>query len=72
MSKELDKCSMERDRFKLLVEQLESKKPLLRNENTNVYRFTPTNTISGSDLLTKTRDQNNVLKLEVRLLYIVN
>ncbi|KAJ0183258.1 hypothetical protein K1T71_001234 [Dendrolimus kikuchii] len=70
MSKELDKCSMERDRFKLLVEQLKSKKLPFRSENTNnIYRFTPTNTISGSDMLTKTRDHNNILKLEVEMLH---
>lgn len=67
MSKELDKCSMERDRYKVLVEQLKSKKlvTLPNHEIGNMYRFTPTNTISGGDMLAKTRDQNNMLKLEV-------
>lgn len=67
MSNELDKCSMERDRYKVLVEQLKSKKlvTLPNNEIGNMYRFTPTNTISGGDMLAKTRDQNNILKLEV-------
>lgn len=66
MSKELDKCSMERDRYKLLVEQLKCKKITdSQPENNGVYRFMPTNTISGGDLLTKTRDHNTILKLEV-------
>lgn len=68
MSKELDKCSMERDRYKVLVEQLKCKKTVALNDhqnNSNIYRFTPTNTISGGDMLAKTQDQNNMLKLEV-------
>ncbi|XP_053604684.1 coiled-coil domain-containing protein 149 [Plodia interpunctella] len=69
MSKELDKCSMERDRYKLLVEQLKCKKITdSQPENNGVYRFMPTNTISGGDLLTKTRDHNTILKLEVEML----
>ncbi|XP_060801501.1 coiled-coil domain-containing protein 149 isoform X2 [Amyelois transitella] len=69
MSKELDKCSMERDRYKVLVEQLKCKKPIVtQQENNSVYRFTPTNTISGGDMLTKTRDHNTMLKLEVEML----
>ncbi|XP_026748817.2 coiled-coil domain-containing protein 149 [Galleria mellonella] len=70
MSKELDKCSMERDRYKVLVEQLKCKKLIVsHNEcSDNVYRFTPTNTISGGDMLAKTRDHNNMLKLEVEML----
>ncbi|CAH2241723.1 coiled-coil domain-containing protein 149 [Pararge aegeria] len=67
MSKELDKCSMERDRFKILVEQLKCKKVL--QENTNSWdRFAPTNTISGSEILAKTKEHNNMLKLEVEML----
>lgn len=69
MSNELDKCSMERDRYKLLVEQLKCKKvsPLRSNElNGTSYRLTPTNTISNGDILAKTRDHNNLLKLEVK------
>ncbi|KAM3965013.1 coiled-coil domain-containing protein 149 [Aphomia sociella] len=71
MSKELDKCSMERDRYKVLVEQLKCKKPVVSHHESNdcVYRFTPTNTISGGDMLTKTRDHNNMLKLEVEMLH---
>ncbi|XP_059057214.1 coiled-coil domain-containing protein 149 [Achroia grisella] len=71
MSKELDKCSMERDRYKLLVEQLKCKKIAVNQHeyNDNVYRFTPTNTISGGDMLAKTRDHNNMLKLEVEMLH---
>ncbi|XP_026318994.1 coiled-coil domain-containing protein 149 isoform X2 [Hyposmocoma kahamanoa] len=70
MSNELDKCSMERDRYKVLVEQLKSKKliTLPNYDIGNMYRFTPTNTISGGDMLAKTRDQNNMLKLEVETL----
>lgn len=67
LSKELDKSSMERDRYKLLVEQLKCKKPILKTKNNNLCGLTPTNSISGSDLLTKTRDHNNVLKLEIQL-----
>lgn len=72
LSKELDKCSMERDRYKLLVEQLKCKKTTpLKNHNisSNSYRFTPTNTISNGDILTKTRDHNYLLKLEVSVHY---
>lgn len=71
MNNELDKCSMERDRYKVLVEQLKSKKTvtLPNHDYDNVYRFTPTNTISGGDMLAKTRDQNNMLKLEVSTFY---
>ncbi|KOB66132.1 Uncharacterized protein OBRU01_21678, partial [Operophtera brumata] len=71
MSKELDKCSMERDRYKLLVEQLKCKTttPLKNHDvSSNTYRFTPTNTISNGDILAKTRDHNNLLKLEVETL----
>ncbi|XP_052741106.1 coiled-coil domain-containing protein 149 [Bicyclus anynana] len=67
MSKELDKCSMERDRFKILVEQLKCKR--IVQEYTNSWdRFAPTNTISGSEILAKTKEQNNMLKLEVETL----
>lgn len=71
MTRELDKCGMERDRYKVLVEQLKCKKPVLHSQDTNnsKYKFTPTNTISGGDMLAKTRDHNNMLKLEV-LLYV--
>ncbi|RVE43623.1 hypothetical protein evm_011707 [Chilo suppressalis] len=70
MSKELDKSSMERDRYKVLVEQLKYKKPTILNQNTSssIYKFTPTNTVSSGDMLAKTRDQNNTLKLEVETL----
>nr|XP_021197211.2 coiled-coil domain-containing protein 149 [Helicoverpa armigera] len=72
MSRELDKCSMERDRFKVLVEQLMCKKtvPMKSSPNSNniAYRLTPTNTISGGEMLAKTQDHNNMLKLEVEAL----
>ncbi|KAL0830544.1 hypothetical protein ABMA28_002702 [Loxostege sticticalis] len=70
MTRELDKCGMERDRYKVLVEQLKCKKPVLHSQDTNnsKYKFTPTNTISGGDMLAKTRDHNNMLKLEVETL----
>ncbi|XP_063826709.1 coiled-coil domain-containing protein 149 [Ostrinia nubilalis] len=70
MSRELDKCSMERDRYKVLVEQFKCKKPVLHSQDSNYskYKFTPTNTISGGDMLAKTRDHNNMLKLEVETL----
>ncbi|XP_041979745.1 coiled-coil domain-containing protein 149 isoform X2 [Aricia agestis] len=67
MSKELDKCSMERDRYRLLVEQIQSKKVVFKEPN-NFNRFTPTNTISGSEILAKTKDHNNALKIEVESL----
>ncbi|KAG6448861.1 hypothetical protein O3G_MSEX005724 [Manduca sexta] len=71
MNKELDKCSMERDRYKILVEQLKYKESVSikrQDSNNGIYKFTPTNTISGGDMLAKTRDQNNMLKLEVEML----
>lgn len=65
MSKELDKCSMERDRYKVLVEQLKCKKPVTQTKNPpNWYNYNPT-IISGGEMLAKTRDHNNMLKLEV-------
>ncbi|XP_046978240.1 coiled-coil domain-containing protein 149 [Vanessa cardui] len=67
MTKELDKCSMERDRYKLLVEQLKCKKSVQDNTNTH-DRFAPTNTISGSEILARTKEQNNLLKLEIETL----
>lgn len=65
MGKELDKCSMERDRYRVLVEQSKYKNLVLHDNTNNQYRFTLTNTISSSELLVKTRDQNNLLKIEV-------
>ncbi|CAH2084715.1 unnamed protein product [Euphydryas editha] len=66
MTKELDKCSMERDRYKLLVEQLKYKKII---QDTSIRdRFAPTNTISGSEILARTKEHNNMLKLEVETL----
>lgn len=63
MSNELDKCCMERDRYKMLVEQLKCKKHM--QHNNNLDRFAPTNTISGSEILARTKESNNMLKLEV-------
>ncbi|XP_013173227.1 PREDICTED: coiled-coil domain-containing protein 149 [Papilio xuthus] len=69
MSKELDKCSMERDRYKILVEQLQCKKSVsICVQDNNNYRFTQTNTISGGEILARTREHNNMLKLEVETL----
>lgn len=72
MSRELDKSSMERDRYKVLVEQLMCKKTVpMRSSsacNNIAYRLTPTNTISGGEMLAKTQDLNNMLKLEVETL----
>ncbi|XP_049872241.1 coiled-coil domain-containing protein 149 [Pectinophora gossypiella] len=68
MSRELDKCSMERDRYKVLVEQLKCKQTQPLQHQENVYRFTPTHTISGGEMLAKTRDQNSMLKVEVETL----
>ncbi|XP_004932656.1 coiled-coil domain-containing protein 149 isoform X1 [Bombyx mori] len=70
MSKELDKCSMERDKYKVLVEHLKSKKVVSSKiaENNNAYRFTPTNTISNGDMFAQTKDHNNMLKVEVEML----
>ncbi|OWR52909.1 coiled-coil domain-containing protein 149-B [Danaus plexippus plexippus] len=64
MSNELDKCCMERDRYKMLVEQLKCKKHM--QHNNNLDRFAPTNTISGSEILARTKESNNMLKLEYR------
>lgn len=73
MSKELDKCSMERDRYRVLVEQSKSKSLALHDNTNNQYRFTLTNTISSSELLVKTTDQNNLLKIEViSIIYLLN
>lgn len=63
MSKELDKCSMERDKYKILVEQLKYKKNL-QNKTNSWDGFTPTN-ISGSEILARTKEHNNMLKVEV-------
>lgn len=75
MSRELDKSSMERDRYKLLVEQLMSKKaaPLKSSPvySNTAYRLTPTNTISGIEMLAKTQEHNNMLKLEVSISCLV-
>lgn len=73
MNSELDKCSMERDRYKLLVEQLKYKKSPSQffDHEDSLYRFMPTNNISGGDMLAKTRDQNNMLKLEVSNIYFM-
>ncbi|CAD0201805.1 unnamed protein product [Chrysodeixis includens] len=72
MNRELDKCSMERDRYKVLVEQLTCKKtaPVKSSLDPNnvAYRLTPTNTIRGGEMLAKTQDLNNMLKLEVETL----
>lgn len=72
MSRELDKSSMERDRYKLLVEQLMSTKTIslksYADSSSIAYRLTPTNTISGGEMLAKTQDHNNMLKLEVETL----
>ncbi|KAI5646083.1 hypothetical protein NE865_01976 [Phthorimaea operculella] len=71
MSRELDKCSMERDRYKVLVEQLKCKKAVssvTTSSPNNFSRFAPTNSISGGEMLAKTRDQNNMLKIEVETL----
>lgn len=65
MGKELDKCGMERDKYKLLVEQMKCVRSTPSQENNSVYRLTPTYTESGGELLAKTRDLNDSLKLEV-------
>ncbi|CAG5028400.1 unnamed protein product [Parnassius apollo] len=69
MNKELDKCSMERDRYKTLVEQLQCKKTMsICLQDNNNFRFTPINTITGGEILAKTRDNNIMLNLEVETL----
>ncbi|XP_045769610.1 coiled-coil domain-containing protein 149 [Maniola jurtina] len=67
MNKELDKCCMERDRYKILVEQLKCRK-IVQEHTNNWDRFAPTNTISGSEILARTKEHNNMLKLEVETL----
>ncbi|KAI8421712.1 hypothetical protein MSG28_009688 [Choristoneura fumiferana] len=59
MGKELDKCSMERDKYKLLVEQMKSVRSTPSQENNSVYRLTPSYTESGGELLAKTRELND-------------
>ncbi|XP_022115098.2 coiled-coil domain-containing protein 149 [Pieris rapae] len=68
MSKELDKSCMERDRFKTLVEQLKCSKIVLKDTMQVINKYAPTNTISGSEILAKTKEHNNMLKLEVETL----
>ncbi|XP_050679154.1 coiled-coil domain-containing protein 149 isoform X1 [Leptidea sinapis] len=69
MSKELDKCSMERDRYKSLVEQMNNKNSINEENNMNcVYKYAPTNMISGGEILAKAKEHNNTLKLEVEKL----
>ncbi|VVC94054.1 unnamed protein product [Leptidea sinapis] len=69
MSKQLDKCSMERDRYKSLVEQMNNKNSINEENNMNcVYKYAPTNMISGGEILAKAKEHNNTLKLEVEKL----
>lgn len=65
MSKELDKCSMERDKYKILVEQFKCKKHL-QSKTDDWDGFTPTN-ISSSEILARTKEHNNMLKVEVNI-----
>lgn len=71
MGKELDKCRMERDRYKVFVEQLRNRNYGLKSEGFSVNIFTQShnNIISGHELLAKTKEQNNILKIEVKLWY---
>lgn len=66
MNKELDKCSMERDRYRVLVEQLKCHRKVLyhQDDSADVYRGT-NQPMSGGELLANTREQNNMLKIEV-------
>ncbi|CAG4930088.1 unnamed protein product [Colias eurytheme] len=71
MGKELDKCCMERDKYKILVEQLKSKKDVMHDLDYKINmpdRYAPTNTISGGEILAKIKEHNNILKLEVETL----
>ncbi|XP_063363003.1 coiled-coil domain-containing protein 149 [Cydia amplana] len=68
LGKELDKCSMERDKYKVLVEQLKCVRSTPHQQSSSMCRLTPTYTISGGELLAKTRDLNDMLKLEVESL----
>ncbi|GBP81816.1 Coiled-coil domain-containing protein 149 [Eumeta japonica] len=70
MSRELDKCSMERDRFRLLVEQFKLKKNVISHNYDGLYPYqlTTNKTVSGGELLAFTREENNILKLEVESL----
>lgn len=70
MNKELDKCSMERDRFKVLVEQLKCHRNRLHHQDDKIMYRGSNQSISGGELLANTREQNNMLKVEVsRVLY---
>ncbi|CAH4033807.1 unnamed protein product [Pieris brassicae] len=68
MSKELDKSCMERDKFKTLVEQLKCSKIVIKDTMHVINKYAPTNTISGGEILAKTKEHNNMLKLEVETL----
>lgn len=69
MNKELDKCSMERDRYKMLVQQLQHKESSSVCLNNN-YRLILTNDKSGKEILATTRDHNCVLELKVLTNYL--
>lgn len=70
MSKELDKCHMERDRYRVLVDQIKNKNvvPTLDFYNINMYKQSHHNSMSAGDMLAKTREQNSLLRLEVESL----
>ncbi|CAH2047103.1 unnamed protein product, partial [Iphiclides podalirius] len=68
MNMELDKCNMERDKYKMLVEQLQHKEPSSGGMNHNICRFTLTNDISANEILTSTRDHNCELKVKIETL----
>ncbi|CAK1555339.1 unnamed protein product [Leptosia nina] len=67
MSRELDKCCMDRDKYKTLVEQMKCKKVDIDNIPSS-NKYAPTNTISGGEIVAKTKEHNTMLKLEVETL----
>lgn len=73
MSKQLDKCVIERDHYKLLTEQFRLRHPLIHKSVIDPTTFfsgsDSTNNLSGAQLLANTREQNKLLTIEVNSLY---
>ncbi|XP_077294274.1 coiled-coil domain-containing protein 149-B isoform X1 [Arctopsyche grandis] len=81
MSKQLDKCVIERDHYKLLTEQFRLRHPLIHKSVIDPATFfsgsDSMNNLSGAQLLATTREQNKLLTIEVHslchklLIYII-
>ncbi|XP_077294276.1 coiled-coil domain-containing protein 149 isoform X2 [Arctopsyche grandis] len=72
MSKQLDKCVIERDHYKLLTEQFRLRHPLIHKSVIDPATFfsgsDSMNNLSGAQLLATTREQNKLLTIEVESL----